>query len=126
MRKPVMSYANNKGVDQPAHLVSISEISSLCLASVAANPEDRFSHDMAQLSSNTHQICFTAISNFQPLDVLKRVKDSLTAEKLATSESAKAFLDLLKSLRGVGKDKIAEVMTSSDSYYIVWVLPFIP
>ena len=54
MRKPVMPYANNKGTDQPAHprspisafvvrclesiipLVSISEISSLCLASVAA------------------------------------------------------------------------------------------
>ena len=54
MRKPVLSYANNKGTDQPAHphslistfvvhcldsiipLVSISEISSLYLASVAA------------------------------------------------------------------------------------------
>ena len=54
MRKPVMPYANNKGADQPAHsrslisafvvrcqdriipLVPMSEISSLCLASVAA------------------------------------------------------------------------------------------
>ena len=54
MTKPVMQYANNKGADQPAHprsligafvdrfldsiipLVSISEISSLYLASVAA------------------------------------------------------------------------------------------
>ena len=54
MRKPVMPYANNKGTDQNAHLrslisafvircldsiiplVSISEISSLYLASVAA------------------------------------------------------------------------------------------
>ena len=54
MRKPVMPNANNKGTDQPVHphslistfvvhcldtiipLVSISEISSLCLASVAA------------------------------------------------------------------------------------------
>ena len=54
MRKPVLSYANNKGADQPAHpyslistfvvrcldsiipLVSISELSSLYLASVAA------------------------------------------------------------------------------------------
>ena len=53
MRKPVMPYANNKGADQPAHLrslisafvvrcldsiilpVSISRISSVCLASVA-------------------------------------------------------------------------------------------
>ena len=54
MRKPVYAYANNKGADQPAHprslisafvvrcldstmpLVSISEISSLYLASVTA------------------------------------------------------------------------------------------
>ena len=54
MTKPVIPYANNKGTDQPAHprslisafvvrcldsilpLVSISEISSLCLSSVAA------------------------------------------------------------------------------------------
>ena len=54
MRKPVLPYANNKGADQPAHprslisafvvrclysiipLVSISDISSLSLASVAA------------------------------------------------------------------------------------------
>ena len=54
MRKPVLPYANNKGADQPAHsrslisafvvrcldsmisLVSISEISSLYLASAAA------------------------------------------------------------------------------------------
>ena len=54
MRKPVLRYANNKGADQPAHprslintfvvrcldsiisLVSFSEISSLQLASVAA------------------------------------------------------------------------------------------
>ena len=53
MRNPVMPYANNKGADQPAHprslisafvvrcldgilpLVSISKISSICLASVA-------------------------------------------------------------------------------------------
>ena len=69
-----MPYANNKGTDQPAHLrnlisafvvhcldsiiplVSISEISSLHRASVAAqtkfvsylvaNPKDRFSHDV--------------------------------------------------------------------------------
>ena len=72
-----MPYANNKGVDQPAHprslisafvircldsiipLVSISKLSILCLASVAAharfastlvaNPEDRFSRDEAHL-----------------------------------------------------------------------------
>ena len=73
-----MPYANNKGADQPAYprslvstfvvlcldsiipLVSISEISSLYLASVAAqaglslppgrNPEDRFSCDKAHIN----------------------------------------------------------------------------
>ena len=72
-----MSYANNKGADQPAHprslisafvvrclnsiisVVSISEISSLQLASVAEQaslsltwsktPDDTFSHDVAHL-----------------------------------------------------------------------------
>ena len=70
-----MSYANNKGADQPAHprslistfvvrcldsiipLVSISKISRLYLASVAGqfectlvtNPKDRFSRDKAQI-----------------------------------------------------------------------------
>ena len=74
-----MPYANNKGAYQPAHprslistfiircidrvtlLVSISEISSLYLASVAAQavlshpgpkPEGRFSSDEAQLKIN--------------------------------------------------------------------------
>ena len=72
-----MSYANNKGVDQPAHprslisalvvrcldsvmsLVSVTKISSLMLASVAEQaswsmtwletPEDAFSRDEAQI-----------------------------------------------------------------------------
>ena len=72
-----MSYANNKGADQPAHLrslisafvvrcldslmslVSVTKISSLMLASVAEQaclsltwsetPEDMFSHDEAHL-----------------------------------------------------------------------------
>ena len=72
-----MSYANNKGADQPAHprsrisafvvryldsvisLVSVTKISSPLLASVAEQaslsltrsetPEDRFSHDEAHL-----------------------------------------------------------------------------
>ena len=74
-----MSYANNKGADQPAHprslisaffvrcldsvvsLVSVTKISSLMLASVAEQAslsltwsetaEDTFSHDKAQLFS---------------------------------------------------------------------------
>ena len=77
MRKRVMSYANNKGADQPAQprslisafvihcldsimsLVSVTEMSSLMLASLAEQdslsltwsetPEDTFSHDEAQL-----------------------------------------------------------------------------
>ena len=79
-----MLYANNKGSDQPAYplslinmfiarcldsiipLVSICEISSLHLASVAAqaslcltwlHPEDRFSHDEAQLSFACQPAC---------------------------------------------------------------------
>ena len=75
----LMSYANSKGADQPAHpcslisafvlcyldsvmsLVSVTKISSLMLASVAEQaslsltlsetPEDTFSHDEAQLVS---------------------------------------------------------------------------
>ena len=74
----LMAYANNKGADQPAHprslisafvvrcldsemsLVSVTKISSLMLASVAAQagwsltwsetPEDKFSHGEAQVS----------------------------------------------------------------------------
>ena len=77
----LMSYANNKGADQPAHprclinafvvrcldsvmsLVSVTKISSLMLASVAEQaslsltwsetPEDTFSHDEAQM----HKYC---------------------------------------------------------------------
>ena len=77
MRKRVMSYANNKGADQPAHrrslisafvvhcldsvmsLVSVSKISSLMLASVVEQAslsltwsetrEDTFSRDEAQM-----------------------------------------------------------------------------
>ena len=75
----LMSYANNKGADQPAHprslisafivrcldsvmsLVSVTTISRLLLASVAEQaslsrtwsetPEDTFSHDEAQMKS---------------------------------------------------------------------------
>ena len=68
----LMSYANNKCADQPAHprcldsvmsLVSVSKISSLMLASVAEQaslsltwsetPEDTFSHDEAHLYVHT-------------------------------------------------------------------------
>ena len=80
----LMSYANNKAADQPAHpcslistfvvrcldsvmsLVSVTKISSLMLASVAEQaslsltwsetPEDTFSHDEAHISSTTETI----------------------------------------------------------------------
>ena len=82
----IMSYANNKGADQPAHprslistfivhcldsvmsLVSVTKISSLMLASVAEQaslsltwsetPEDTISHDEAHMliQSNTNNI----------------------------------------------------------------------
>ena len=96
MRKLVYSICEHKGADQPAHprslisafvvqcldsiipLVSISEISSLYLASVSvqaslsltlvANPEDRFSHDKAQfillfISTKTQSYRTPSITN---------------------------------------------------------------
>ena len=81
-----MSYANNKGTDQPAHprslisafvvrcldsvmsLVSVTKISSLLLASVAEQaslsltwsetPEDTFSHDGAHIFSFYYQAIY--------------------------------------------------------------------
>ena len=78
----LMAYANNKGADQPAHprslisafvvccldsvmsLVSVTKISSLMLASVAAQaglclawsetPEDTFSHGVAHMNRKSH------------------------------------------------------------------------
>ena len=86
MRKCVMSYANNKGADQPAHpcslisafvvrcldsvmlLVSVTKISSLMLASVAAQaglclawpetPEDTSCRVTAQITTCTIKMKF--------------------------------------------------------------------
>ena len=88
-----MSYANNKGADQSAHLrslisafvvrcldsvmslVSVTKISSLKLASVAGQaslsltwsetPEDTFSHDEAQMltSCKKFRICTVSIND---------------------------------------------------------------
>ena len=80
-----MSYANNKGADQPAHprslisafvvrcldsvmsLVSVTKISNLLLASVAEQaslsltwsetPEDTFSHDEAHMYIDVKKAC---------------------------------------------------------------------
>ena len=76
MKKPVLSYGNNKGADHAAYprlgsitpLVAIPEISRLQLALVAErtglNPtlsltsEDRFSHDVAQVKpAQVSSIC---------------------------------------------------------------------
>ena len=84
----LMAYANNKGADQPAYprsltstfivhcldsvmsLVSVTKISSLMLASVAAQaglclawsetPEDTFSHGMAHMNRKSHDHKSTA------------------------------------------------------------------
>ena len=97
VRKPVLTYANNKGADQPAHprslistfvvrcldsiipLVSISEISRLYLASAAEQaclnltwlkpPEDTFSSDVAHMTfcSHSYGSSFSALLKFRNL-----------------------------------------------------------
>lgn len=54
-----------------------------------------------------------------PNTLAARYTDDLKAEKLATVGSAKAFASVLKGFRSAGKKTIAELMTSSSSYYIV-------
>ena len=89
----LMSYANNKGADQPAHprslisafvvrcldsvmsLVSVTKSSSLMLASVAVQaglsliwsetPEDTFCRVVAHLFSPYRRHCWQAISGYQ-------------------------------------------------------------
>lgn len=62
----------------------------------------------------------TCMDNCQkPLDVLRRLKNSLVGEKLSTAESGKAFIEMLRTFRNAGKLTIEEVLTNSDSYYIV-------
>lgn len=68
---------------------------------------------------------FVIIKHFflslKPIDVLQKFKDELVSEKMATVESAKAYLEMLRTFRHAGKETIAEVLTSQDGYYIVWV-----
>ncbi|XP_064608332.1 microsomal triglyceride transfer protein large subunit-like [Liolophura sinensis] len=56
---------------------------------------------------------------FSPASLVSKNKDMLTTQKMATKESAKAFLDLVRSFRNVGKNTVEEVFTGGDSYYIV-------
>ena len=58
----------------------------------------------------------------QPKELVHKLHDDLVKEKLATLDSAKAFVKVLRSFRNAGKSTIAEVLTSPDSYYIVWVV----
>lgn len=55
----------------------------------------------------------------QPIDVLRNLKESLVSDKLATAESGKAFIELLRTFRNTGKLTIEEILTNTDSYYIV-------
>ena len=66
-------------------------------------------------SANCHVLSFF----FQPKDLVTGLHDDLVKEKLASLDSAKAFIKVLKSFRSSGKSTIAEVLTSPDSYYIV-------
>lgn len=55
----------------------------------------------------------------QPTKILSKVHEDLVADKISTVASAKAFMKMLKSFRNAGKQTIAEVLTSPDSYYTV-------
>ncbi|XP_060065348.1 microsomal triglyceride transfer protein large subunit-like [Ylistrum balloti] len=82
------------------------------------NKVSGYKHSPMLIASGTEiQNCFENCE--KPIDVLKKVKDSLSSDKLSTVESGRAFLKLLRSFRGIGKHTIEEVLTSSDSYYIV-------
>ncbi|XP_046364995.2 microsomal triglyceride transfer protein large subunit-like isoform X1 [Haliotis rufescens] len=54
-----------------------------------------------------------------PTKILSKVHGDLVADKISTVASAKAFMKMLKSFRNAGKQTIAEVLTSPDSYYTV-------
>ena len=57
--------------------------------------------------------------NLQPMDILEAVYENLDAAKMATVESAKSFLALLKAFRNTGKGTIEDVFTSPLSGGIV-------
>ena len=106
----LMSYANNKGTDQPVHpcslirafvvrcldsvmsLVSVTKISSLMLASVAEQaslsltwletPEDTFSHGVAQLYFHIFRafVDQTAATMHLPAKIGKKTKNIFTVD----------------------------------------------
>ena len=53
------------------------------------------------------------------MDILEAVYENLDAAKMATVESAKSFLALLKAFRNTGKGTIEDVFTSPLSGGIV-------
>lgn len=61
--------------------------------------------------------CFFLLQ--QPKELVSQLHDDLVKDKLATLDSAKAFVKMLRSFRNAGKSTIAEVLTSPDSYYLV-------
>lgn len=58
---------------------------------------------------------------FQPKELAGKLHDDLTQQKLASLDSAKAFVKMLRSFRNSGTKAISEVFSSPDSYYIVYV-----
>ncbi|ESO84249.1 hypothetical protein LOTGIDRAFT_229701 [Lottia gigantea] len=52
-------------------------------------------------------------------EVAVSLKDDLVNDKVATLESAKAFIRMVKSFRNSGKNTMAEVFSSPESYYII-------
>ncbi|PVD38582.1 hypothetical protein C0Q70_01198 [Pomacea canaliculata] len=54
-----------------------------------------------------------------PKELAGKLHDDLTQQKLASLDSAKAFVKMLRSFRNSGTKAISEVFSSPDSYYIV-------
>ncbi|KAL5018121.1 hypothetical protein ScPMuIL_003843 [Solemya velum] len=74
---------------------------------------------MLSLLPSGPEILYCTENCEKPIDVLQKFKDELVSEKMATVESAKAYLEMLRTFRHAGKETIAEVLTSQDGYYIV-------
>ncbi|XP_076459875.1 microsomal triglyceride transfer protein large subunit-like isoform X2 [Babylonia areolata] len=54
-----------------------------------------------------------------PREEVGQFHDDLLKEKLATLDSAKAFVKVLRSFRNAGKQTIAEILTNRDNYHIL-------
>nr|KAG5707699.1 hypothetical protein BaRGS_003274 [Batillaria attramentaria] len=74
---------------------------------------------MSLLPSDDEVQQCTESSCQSPKQLVGKLHDDLMKEKLATLDSAKAFVKMLRSFRNSGKATLAEVLSSPDSYYIV-------